>query len=72
MAKKGKRPADTNALAKRIVDVATGDVPERDLEAHAGQREGGKRGGASRAEKLTPAQREEIARAAAAARWKKS
>ena len=61
-----KRPADMNELAKMIVDIATGhrsdDVPARG-------RSGGLSGGKARAEKLTPEERKEIARKAAARRW---
>ena len=58
------RPRDANQLAKRIVDLATGDatdeVPEptgRAKSAHA------------RAASMTAEQRSKIARKAAAARW---
>ncbi len=67
-----KRPRDPNQLAKHIIGIATGEVEEPDPKANAGQRKGGKRGGAARAKSLTPQQKSEIARAAAAARWKKS
>lgn len=69
---------DLNQLAKSIVDQATGDVakeepqPEKNQAAVALGRLGGLKGGAARASKLTPAQRSEIARLAASARWKKS
>ena len=66
MAKKPPRPRDANALAKRIVDLATGEAaePEGTPEKHS------KRGDA-RAAKLTPKRRSEIAKKAAKARWKK-
>jgi hypothetical protein len=55
-----------NQLAKAIVDIATGqrsdDVPARG-------RPGGLSGGKARAKKLTPEERSEIARKAAAKRW---
>lgn len=69
---------DLNQLAKSIVDQATGEIPKQEPEpeknpaAVALGRLGGKKGGKARAEKLTPEQRTEIARAAAQARWKKS
>lgn len=68
---------DLNQLAKRIVDEATGEapktvLPEKNPAAVTLGRLGGKKGGKARAEKLTPEQRAEIARAAAQARWKKS
>ncbi|MCP3972529.1 MAG: histone H1 [Rhodobacteraceae bacterium] len=70
MTDKPKRPRDANQLAKFIVDVATGEKPEHEPDT-SGQKKGGKRGGERRAASLTPAQREEIARIAAEARWKK-
>ena len=63
-----KRPRDANQLAKFIVDVATGERSAND--APKPQAAGGKIGGARRALTLSPEQRSEIARAAAAARWK--
>ena len=69
---------DLNQLAKFIVDQATGEVPkeepqpEKNPAAVALGRLGGQKGGKARAEKLTPEQRAGIARAAAAARWKKT
>ena len=75
MSKNPKRPRDANQLAKSVVDIASGDRSDdadkdegKDLEAAALGRKGGK----ARAEKLTPEQRSEIAKTAAAARWKKS
>lgn len=67
MAKKAKLPTDVNSRAKAIVDFATSDddMPAKD-EARA---TGGAKGGASRAAKLTPEQRSEIARRAARVRW---
>jgi len=68
MAKKAKMPTDLNQRAKAIVDLASGeDEPEEKDEARAA---GGQKGGARRAEKLTPEQRSEIAKKAADARWR--
>ena len=71
---KPKRPADINRLASAIVEAATEGEPEvddtRDPAAVALGRKGGLKGGKARAAKLTPEQRSEIARRAAAARWK--
>jgi hypothetical protein len=71
MAKRPKRPRDPNALAKLIVDIATGEAenvkPEAPREA---QRKGGLKGGKARARKLGAARRARIARAAARARWR--
>lgn len=76
-----KRPRDTNELAKRIVDLATGEGPELSEQSSADSgknpaavalgRLGGKKGGKARADKLTSEQRSEIAKRAAAARWSK-
>lgn len=70
--RKPKRPRDPNQLAKRIVDIATGEDAEP-CETGFTKRAsaGGRKGGPARAAKLTPEQRSEIARAAASARWKK-
>ena len=70
MTDKPKRPRDANQLAKFIVDIATGEEPEHEPDT-SGQRKGGIKGGEGRAASLTPQQREEMARFAAEARWKK-
>lgn len=67
---KPRRPRDPNELAKLIVDIATGDAtehPSTDTPEHA--RRGGLKGGPARAERMTPEERSEQARKAAAARW---
>ncbi len=64
-----KLPRDPMQRAKAIGDIATGVVGVEAKDAT--RRPGGVKGGRARAAKLTPEQREEIARAAAAARWKK-
>jgi hypothetical protein len=74
------RPRDPIQLGKMIVDIATGQVedrdgrdqPEKNATAVARGKLGGPKGGRSRAMKLTPQQRAEIARVAAQTRWKKS
>ncbi len=72
-----KRPKDANQLGKLIIDIATGQVPdksderEKDPAAVALGRRGGLKGGKARADALTPEKRAEIAKKAAAARWKK-
>lgn len=69
-----RNPADLNRLAAAIVDQATGNAPDPDAgknpAAVALGRLGGAKGGAARAAKLTPEQRHEMARNAAAARWR--
>jgi len=65
-----KRPRDPAQLAKLIVDIATGEVEDREPSAkEVRARKGGLKGGPARARALTPEQRSEIARTAAAARW---
>jgi hypothetical protein len=73
-----KRPADRNQLAKSIVDLATGESPPsttpddgKDPAAVSLGRRGGLKGGKARAASLTPKQRSEIAKKAAAKRWAK-
>jgi len=70
-----KRPRDPNQLAKLIVGIATGEVEDTVSESKrqppSKRRAGGLKGGKSRALHLTPEQRQDIARLAARARWKK-
>ena len=70
-----KRPRDPNQLAKLIVDIATGEVEdcvsERKKAVPVRGRSGGLKGGNARAANLTQDERINIARKAAAARWKK-
>lgn len=70
MTKAPKRPRDSNQLAKRIVDIATGEEPEE--EVNEARSKAGKKGAKARARSLSPEERSAIASAAAAARWKKS
>jgi hypothetical protein len=73
MSKQPKRPRDPAQLAKLIVDIATGEVEEKPETGFTKRaRAGGHKGGPARSAALTPEQRSEIARAAAAARWKKT
>jgi hypothetical protein len=80
-----KRPRDPSLLARQVVEEAIGEPlvekhePEtpakedtRNPNAVALGKLGGKKGGKARAEKLTPEQRQEIARIAGRARWKKT
>lgn len=79
--KRPRRPRDPNQLAKRIVDIAVGDVandssaspPHPNKNPHAVElgRLGGKRGGHARADALSPERRTEIAKKAAQKRWGK-
>lgn len=73
-----KRPRDLNQLAYQIVQEATGQItpqpetPEDPIRAAAAAlgRIGGLKGGKARSEKMTPQERHDAARKAAAARWK--
>ena len=70
-----KRPRDPNQLAKLVVDIATGEAEDSVSESKRGKhkgRSGGLKGGKARAQRLTPQEREDIARLAARARWKKT
>jgi hypothetical protein len=69
-----KRPADVNKLAKRIVDLATGEEgDDRKEETPTGRRasRAGSAGGPARAAKLSPEKRAAIAKKAAESRWRK-
>jgi hypothetical protein len=70
-----KRPRDPNQLAKLIVDIATGEAEDTVSESKRAKkpkgRAGGLKGGQARAQHLTSEQRQDIARLAARARWKK-
>lgn len=77
--KRSSKPRDVNALARRIVDEATGEQavePEKnpdegkDPAAVELGRRGGLKGGKARAKKLSAKERSGIARKAAATRWK--
>jgi hypothetical protein len=74
MVGKGKRPRDTNQLAKWIVDQSTGELPDpnsgKNQAAVALGRLGGLKGGKARASKLSSRKRREIAKKAANSRWK--
>ena len=67
-----KRPADVIGNAVRVMEIATG---QREEEYEADGKDPaakalGAKGGKARSEKMTPERRTEIARKAAAARWK--
>jgi hypothetical protein len=80
MPKRSSKGGDLNSLARRIVDEATGERAKANQEADPDDgkdpaavelgRRGGLKGGKARAKKLTAKQRSEIARKAAATRWK--
>jgi hypothetical protein len=69
-----KRPRDPNQLAKSIIDIATGEKPDRDPTPEEQGKdpaavELGRRGGKARADSLSSKKRKEIAKKAAKARW---
>ena len=73
---KSKLPTDLNKKAFSIVQIATGEDTEitsdgKNAAAVALGRLGGLKGGKARAKALTSKKRSEIAKKAAAARWKK-
>lgn len=74
MAKTPKRPRDPAQLAKFIVDVATGEVEDRERTPEERGKDPaaaalGRKGGVARAAKISPERRSEIARKGAAKRW---
>ncbi|KRR21549.1 hypothetical protein CQ14_07035 [Bradyrhizobium lablabi] len=71
-----KRPRDPNQLAKSIIDIATGQKPDRDPTPEEEGKDTaavalGKKGGKARADAMTPERRAQIARKAAEKRWKR-
>jgi hypothetical protein len=62
--------ADLNQIAHRIVREST--EPKEPTPAQLNGRNGGLKGGKARAAKLSPQERSEIAKKAAAARWAKA
>jgi hypothetical protein len=77
MAKRPARPRDPNQLAKLILDMTTGDVANDSPKAPESpaiqaRRIGGKKGGRSRAKKLSARKRKTIAKMGARARWRRA
>jgi hypothetical protein len=73
-----KRPRDPAQLAKLMIDIASGEVEDREPDPPLGNkdagavslgRRGGLKGGKARAAKMTADQRKDAARKAATARW---
>ena len=73
-----KRPRDTNQLAKRMVDILTGQVEDREPTPKEQGKDpaaverghlGGVKGGSARAANMTAKQRSDSARKAARKRW---
>ena len=66
-----KRPADVIAGAVKVMRIATGEEQDEREATSSAAAQLGKLGGAARARNLTPEQRAEIAKKAAANRWRK-
>ena len=69
-----KRPRDPVQLAKQVFDIAIGEAEDTVSESKrhpSSKRKGGLKGGKARAKSLSAAERANIARLAAQARWKK-
>jgi hypothetical protein len=71
-----KRPRDPNQLAKSIIDIATGQKPDRDPTPEEQGKDPaavalGKKGGKARADSMSAEKRSEIAKAAAEKRWRR-
>jgi hypothetical protein len=77
MTKRLKRPTDLIERGKLIGDILTGQIEDKAPEAkgvspaHEFARKGGLKGGKARAASMTPERRAEIAKMAAASRWKR-
>ena len=76
MTKPRKRPRDFSQAAKLVIDVATGQVEDRQQTPEEQGKDPaaaamGRKGGAARAKSMTAERRVEIAQKAAASRWKR-
>ena len=65
-----KRPADAIARAVMVAKIATGEVEDEREELTSAAAQLGRKGGKARAAAMSPERRSEIARKAAAKRWK--
>ena len=68
-----KRPADAVGAAVMVARIATGEIDDAltDDGKNKAAVELGRKGGKARAEKMSPERRSEIAKKAAATRWRK-
>ena len=66
-----KRPGDVIGAAIRVAKIATGEVKDESMAGKEYAQKGGLKGGAVRAQRLTPERRSKISSMAAQARWKK-
>ena len=65
-----KRPADVIGNAVKVMRIATGDEEDERAPIASAAAQLGRLGGAARAAAMTPERRAEIARTAAAKRWR--
>lgn len=70
-----KRPRDFSQAAKLVIDIASGQVEDRELTPEErgvdpAASAMGRKGGPARAASMTPERRSEIAKKAAQKRWK--
>ena len=66
-----RRPANVIGTAIKVAKIATGEVEDETMAGKEYAQKGGLKGGAVRAQRLTPIKRKEIAQQAAQARWSK-
>ena len=74
-AKRPKRPRDPAQLAKLMIDIASGEVEDRESTPEEQGKDAaavalGRKGGKARASRMTKRGRAEAARQAAIARWR--
>jgi hypothetical protein len=74
MTRHPKRPRDPAQLAKLIVDIATGEIEDREPTPEEQGKDPaaaalGRKGGVARSKSLSAAKRSEIAKRAATKRW---
>lgn len=65
-----KRPADVIGAAVMVAKIATGEIEETPEPVKSAAAALGSRGGKARAKALSPRKRKQIAKQAAASRWK--
>lgn len=66
-----KRPADVIGAAVLVAKIATGEAEDTTDDKDTAAQALGRKGGKARADKLTAEQRADIARKAAAERWRR-
>jgi hypothetical protein len=69
-----KRPADVISNAVHVMRIATGEINDSSVSKDGKNKaavELGRKGGTARAKALSPRKRREIAKTAAASRWKR-